>query len=454
MRDRVTDYLVSYATSMTYEDLPDEVVLKAKGLVLDSLGCALGAYASEPPRIARQMARRVSAVEMPASILGSGAKSSPELATFANGVMVRYLDFMDAYTISGGHPSDVFAPIFTCGEATHVSGKDFILALVIGYEVFCGLSEQIERPKGFDPAGISGILGSAIGASKILGLTAEQTKQAVNLAVAPAIALGQTRVGDVSMWKGCALANIARNAVFAALLARDGMTGPAPIFEGRNGLMNAVTGPFELNEFGGRDRHFRIADVSMKLYPCCVLGETAVDAAIQLRSNVPDVDDIAEINVGTFGLAKSVTAGDAEKWHPTTRETADHSLPYVVAAALKYGALEIRHFDDEFLRDPGLLSLIERVTVTESEECNSLRPKASPSRVELVMKSGERHSQMVPYWRGHYLNPFSTEEIEGKFAGLATGVLTQRQRDNVLSLVWGLDTLDDIGLIAQQAVGH
>jgi 2-methylcitrate dehydratase len=392
------------------------------------------------------MAGMVKQCNMPATVLGSGQQTSPELATFVNGVMIRYLDFNDGFAGMGvGHPSDNFAPVLTCADAVHAGGKEVIVAAILAYEVFCRLADAFDlRDRGFDHSTI-GAASCVMGTAKILGLTREQTVQAVNISVASNITLGQTRVGDLSMWKGCAMANASRNAVFAALLAKDGMTGPSPVFEGRYGFIKAVTGSFRLAEFGGNGRTFRIADVMIKPYPCGQFSQTAIDAAIKVRSKIPSISEIKEVIIGAPAAAIKVMAGDTEKWHPKTRESADHSIPYVVAVALMFGNVEIKHFDEKYLFNPDLLDLVQKIKVNETEECNNLYPDAMANRVEVVASSGKRFSELVKYHRGHQKNPLTDEEIELKFTSLTSDLLTPAQRKQVLSLVWNLERVDDVG---------
>ncbi len=448
--DNIAEYIAAYGASIKYDDIPQEVVHKVKGLLIDALGCAFGAYTSEPGEIARRIAGQVYQCNMPATILGSGQKSSLELATFANGVMIRYLDFNDGFASKGGgHPSDNFAPILTCADAIHAGGKGVIVASILAYEVFCRLADQYDVGyKGFDQC-VTGVISCVMGASKVLGLSQEQMVHAINLAIAPNISLRQTRVGELSMWKGCAMANAARNAVFATLLAKEGMTGPSPIFEGRCGFFNAVTGPFQLEEFGGNGRPFRIMDILIKRYPCGQFSQTAIDAAIKLRPKISSIHAISEINIGTFAQGKRAMAGDTEKWHPKTRESADHSIPYVVAVALMYGTVEIRHFDNKYLFNSDLLDLVQKIRVEEAEECNSLYSDAMANRVEIVTKSGDKFSELVQYHRGHQKNPLTDEEIEQKFISLTRELLTPAQRKGLFSLVWNLEQVEDVSKVMQ-----
>ena len=444
----IAETIASYGASLTYQDIPPETIHKAKGLLIDSIGCALGGYDSEPAKIARKMASGVTSLLMPAGILGSGQQSTLELATFANGVMIRFLDFNDGFQgKGGGHPSDNFAPIISCADAVHAGGKEVLLSAVLAYEVYCRLSDQYEaHHRGFDHC-VNGVISCVMGASKILGLSQEEMVQAINLAIAPNISLGQTRIGEVSMWKGAAMANAARNAVFAAMLAREGMTGPGPIFEGRQGVFKSITEPFELKEFGGKGLTFRMMAASIKRYPCGQLAQTAIDAAVLLRSKISSLEEIAQINVGICSRAKNVMADDPEKWRPKTPESADHSMAYVVATALINGTLERKHFDEEFLHNAQLNDLMQKIKADVTEECDRLHPDACATKMELVTKSGKRFSEMVKYHKGHFRNPLNDDEIEKKFYSLTKDLLSSSQRKELLSLLWNLEEVEDMNRV-------
>jgi 2-methylcitrate dehydratase len=444
----IAENLVTYGVGIKYEDIPPETIHKAKGLLIDTLACAIGAFSSEPSKIARKLASQIKPLNMKSTILGSGKKSSPEMAAFANGVMMRFLDFNDGYTGKGVcHPSDTFAAVLTCADARKASGKELIVAAVLAYEAFCRIIDQIRFISlGFDQP-VPGVIASVLGASKILGLNQEEMLQALNIAISANIALAQTRVGKVSMWKGCAMADAARNAVFAAQLAKEGMTGPEPIFEGLHGFFKGVSGPFQLDPFGGGGRPFSIMNAVIKRYPCGLFAQSAIDAALQLRSKISGPEEITQINIGTFTLGKAVMAGDNEKWHPKTRESADHSMPYAVGVALMYGSADVQHFGETYLQIPELFSLIQKITVDETEECNNFYPNALANRLELVTRSGEKFSELVEYHRGHHKNPMTDEEIEQKFLSLTKNLLSRTQTKELFDSVWSLEQIDDIGKI-------
>lgn len=445
----IVEQLSAYAATLRYEDLPSEVVHQAKRLIIDTLGCAQGGYSSEPARIARHVAATVRSSE-PATVIGSGEQTSVDLATFANGVMIRFLDFNDGYTSTGesGHPSDSIAAVLSTAELKRRSGKDVIAATVLAYEVFCRVCDAVDlKPLGFDHVTV-GAMASTAAAARLLGLDQRAFAEALNLGIAPNIALYQTRIGNVSMWKGCAYANASRNAVFAAMLAARGMTGPSPVFEGIGGYFKAISRqPFPLPALGGREHPYKIMECSIKRFPLGLYSQTVVEAALKVRQQVSSPDDIAEIRIETVSTAVRLMAGDPDKWEPATRETADHSMPYTVAVAFIYGAVEEKHFDDRYVRDPAIRAMAKRVQVNATEEADHAMPEAMLCRIEVATRTGQTHEARVDYHKGHWKNPMSDAEIEAKFSGLAREVLNHEASGQLLEALWRLERLEDAGEI-------
>src|SRR5215210_7860499 len=413
MTSTLVERLSAYTAGLRYEDLPAEVVHQAKRVIIDSVGCALGGYWSEPARIARDVAATVRSSE-PVTVIGSGERTSLDLATFANGVMIRFLDFNDGYTSTGesGHPSDSIAAVLSTAELRRRSGSEAIAAIVLAYEVFCRVCDEVDlKPLGFDHVTVGGMASTAA-AARLLGLNVQEIEQAFNLGVAPNVALYQTRIGHVSMWKGCAYANASRNGVFAALLAARGMTGPSPIFEGVGGYFKAVSRkPFELSIMGGGGRPYKIMECSIKRFPLGQYSQTVVEAALELREKVGAPRDIVEIRIETVTTAIRLMAGDIDKWEPKTRESADHSMPYTVAVAIVHGAVEEKHFEDKYLRDPDIMALTKKVKVKATDEADRRMPEAMLCTMELVTSSGETHTASVEYHRGHWKNPMSDADV-------------------------------------------
>ena len=268
--DATATSISAYASSLDYRDLPADTVHEARRRILDSVGCALGAFAAEPCRIAREMAPAVQDGSV-ARVFGSGRTTTPDMAAFANTAMIRYLDCNDSFVSpGGGHPSDMLPAVLAAAEVAGASGRDVIAALVVAYEIYGQFAARFAtREKGWDQGVFIGPA-SACAAGKVLGLAAPQLAHAMSMTLVSQVPLGQTRVGELSMWKGCATAMAVRNGVFAALLARGGLEGPPEPFEGRSGLFEQVTGELRLDGFG--DAHagvpFKLAETASSTSRC------------------------------------------------------------------------------------------------------------------------------------------------------------------------------------------
>lgn len=438
--------IAEYACRLDYNDLTPEVIHEASRRVIDSFACALGAYTSTPGQIARNMGQRVQC-DCGSTIFGTGDRTSPELATFANGILFRYLDYNDTYlSKEPAHPSDNIPAAIAVTEVEGRSGRDLITAIVLGYEIQCRLCDSASlRSRGWDHVGYVSIASSLL-ASKLMKLGPEKVEHAIALSIAPNIPLRQTRVGELSMWKGCAAANASRNGVFAALLAREGMTGPSGIFEGEKGFFKQVTGSFDLNieDFGGRGGNFKILDTYIKYYPSEYHSQAGVEAALSLRDKI-EIEDIKEINIETYDACVDIIAGDKEKWLPETRETADHSLPYCVAVALCDGTVGLGQFTEERIKDPGLQKIMSKIKVKRNPEHNKQYPKAFPCFIEIKTKSGETFTKTVTYPKGHPKNPLTDSELEEKFSTLNTGLIKDDIVNEIIDNIWNLENLKDIG---------
>ena len=434
--DSTIEYLSDYARRLTYEELSGEAVHQVKRTLVDSLGCALGAFDSEPASIARRMASRVQG-NPSARILGTTQETSMDLAAFANTVLVRYLDCNDAYAARGtGHPSDMIPGILAVAAGHKVNGRTVITAITAAYEVFCRLADEFPL-KGWDQ-GIFAAIGATCGIGIVLGLDRKAMESAISIAITIGVPLGVTRIGELSMWKGCATAAAIRTAVFAAELAAEGMTGPNRPFEGRDGLWQHLgVEPPKWPRFGGRARPFRITATSFKAYPSVVHTQGPIGLVLELRQRI-GAAEIESVHLTTYGEAVRRTATEAEKWDPQTRETADHSIPSLVAAALQDGEITPATFAPSRIQDPALRLLIKKLKVIEEPEFTRRYPAESCTRIEMTTTDGRRFALETSHPKGHYRNPLSDAEIEGKFRGLASGTLGTEGCDRVLAEVWNL----------------
>jgi 2-methylcitrate dehydratase len=442
--DQRTRELASYAADLTYEDLTPQAIYECKRRIIDSIGCAIGAYDAEPARIARRVAGRQ--VGRPAArIWGTLEPSTAELAAFANGVALRYADYNDAYFMrSSGHPSDNIAATLALGDALHSDGRRVLLASALAYEVFCNFSDVLPREQGYDYV-VHGVVAAAVAAAKLLDLDERKTAEAISLSITPNMALEQTRHGELSMWKGCAAANAARNGIFAALLAADGLTGPDQPIEGRSGLCFAL-GKFEWAPFGGRGGPFRVGETHLKYYPAVVHAQSPTTAAVELTGRFKP-DDVSRIVVDSYWVARRYTDRSSPLWHPGTRETADHSLPYVIAAALLDGTITAESFAEARLRDPLIRVLMERMELRENTEFTAAHPLRWPCRIEISLRSGETLSAHADYFKGHARSPMSDVEVEDKFRRLAAVRLDVRRTDALLQALWTIDQAPDMAAV-------
>ena len=440
--DKSIQSLARYSHRLRFEDLPANVVREAKRRLIDTIGCAIGGYDAAPSRIARALASRYNGAPG-ARIFGSLQASSLEHAAFANGVALRYLDFNDAYlTRSSGHPSDTLAAVFAVGEATHASGKAVIAAAAAAYETFCNFTDILERERGWDQV-LHGVVATAVASAKLLGLDERQTAESIALAIVPNMPLEQTRAGELSMWKGCAAANASRNGIFAALLAQLGMRGPGDAIEGRWGLRHAV-GPFEWAPFGGEGATHRIARTMIKPYPAVIHAQSPATVALTLRSQIA-TGDIQKIAIHTYWVANRYTDRESPLWNPGTRETADHSIPYAVATALIDGGITDESFDDRHLADRRIRDLMAAMTVVEDPAYTAAYPQRWACRIEVETRNGEKRVAAIDHFKGHPDNPMTDRELEDKFRALAMPRLDSAQCDAILSRLWALETVDDIG---------
>ena len=450
MSTPLANRLAEYASGLRFEDLPKETVHEAKRRFIDSIATAVGAMDADAYAIARRCAERVHST--PGATLFGGGQSSIEWATFVNGLLIRYLDFNDTYlSLEPAHPSDNLAPVLSVGEMVGAGGSELITAAVLAYEIQCRLCDASSlRKQGVDHV-TYGALSSATAACRLMRLDATRTTHALGLAGVCNIALRQTRAGELSMWKGCAFANAARNGVFAALLAAEGLTGPAPIFEGELGFMKLVTREtFDVPKLGGHSEGFMINRTYIKFWPAEYHSQSAIDAAFQLRPEVSKttgrwpaelVRQVKNLDIHTFNAAVDIIGKDPEKWRPKTRETADHSLPYCTAAALVDGEITDAQFAESRFTDPVLIELVSKIKVHRDAELNKRYPRGIPNRLTLILNDGRELVREVEFPRGHAENPMSDAEVEQKFRLMVEPRYGKEKADRILAACWELEKL-------------
>lgn len=435
--------IAEYSAKLSFSDLDDATVHEVRRRMIDSLACALGAWDANAPGVARRIAGRC-VCEPGASFLGGHRPTEPSLAAFVNGVLFRYLDYNDTYlSLEPAHPSDNIPAVLAAAQAANRGGRDIITATVLAYEIQCRLCDAASiRARGWDHV-TYGAFSTAAAAARLFGCDAAAIEQALNLAGTPNVAIRQTRAGELSEWKGCAFANAARNGVFAAELAAEGLTGPAPIFEGEMGFFRQVSGEFDLPVLGQRG-DFMITRTSIKFWPAEYHSQSAIHAALELRPKIGDVSNIRSIEIASFDAAVDIIGKDPEKWRPKTRETADHSLPYCTAVALMDGNVTLDSFSETRLRDEELLELVSKIAIVRDAELTARYPKGIPNRITVTLADGRQEVAENEFPRGHDQNPMSDEEVEAKFRRMAQGRLDKATQEKVLAACWKLEDLERV----------
>ncbi len=439
--------LAAYAEALRYDALDAATIERAKVHVIDSIGCGLACFDERAVRICRDVA--LAGGGGGATIIGTTRRAAPALATFANGAAFRFLDLNDAYVGRiTGHPSDDIAACLAVAEAEHSSAAELITAIVLAYEVNCRLIDAFDTTiasRGWDVPVLS-LPAVALAAGKLMKLDRAQLEQAVNLALNDHIPLGQTRAQVISDWKGVADAEAGRNAVFAATLARAGLTGPAPVFEGRFGFFKLVAGEanVDVNAFGGRGTPFRIHQCGLKSYPAHITAQTAIPAALALAEEIGDLDRVAALEIGTTRRGVQVAGTDMEKWAPQTKETADHSLPYIVARTMADRDFDNDSYAAPKLHDARILAFMRKITVKEDPAFATLTGNVPPARLTATLADGQRVVRLVDSMPSFGGAPITRADVERKFRSNAGKRLPKAQMDAALQALWALDTTSDV----------
>lgn len=456
MTKTLAHQLSDFACSLRFEDLSRDVVHEVKRRVIDSVGCAFGAWNEEPFMIARQVASEFSA-KTGATIIGTKHKAPPDWAAFATGCGIRYFDYNDTYlSKEPAHPSDNLAAVLAVAETVDATGEEVITAAALAYEVQCRLCDAASiRARGWDHP-TYGAFSTALAAAKLMKLDAERTRHAVNIAGVAGMGMRQSRVGELSHWKGVAFANAARHGVYAALLARAGMTGPAPIFEGQMGFekqlgvsLGNVGDIFEkcAEAIPGKGPASMILKTSIKYWPAEYHSQSAIEAALFIRNQIADLSQVRSMVIESHDASVDIIGSEPEKWRPQSRETADHSLPYITAVALIDGEVTSKQFEPERFTETGIIGFLQSVKVERNDELSAIYAEAVANIVHVRLNDGRTLTKRVDYPLGNAKNPVSDKELENKFLSLVAPALGEEGCKRIFESVWKLDeakTVDPI----------
>lgn len=432
--------LAAFITGVTDDALADAARLQLKIRVLDGLGCAIGALASP---VATQLRAHTEEFghDGRCTLIGGG-RSAPDRAAFFNSALVRYLDFNDSYLAKGEtcHPSDNLGAVLAACDYADRSGRDFLSALAIAYQVQCRLSDVAPvRTKGFDHT-TQGSYSVAASAARGLGLDEKRTANAIAICGAACNALRVTRTGALSNWKGLAFANTAFACTHAALLAMRGITGPLEVFEGNKGFMESIAGRFEID--WSRENLDRVTKTIVKKYNAEIHSQSAIDGVLELkRQHGLTGREVDRVDVEIFDVAFHIIGGgeEGEKRTVRNKEEADHSLPYLIAVALLDGEVMPGQFAPERIQRADVQELLRKVWVRPSDELSRRFPRELPCRLNVRLKDERTVSAEKSDYEGFTTNPVGWETAVRKFQSLSEPHATSSLRKQIIDAIGDLE---------------
>ncbi|OGA38935.1 MAG: hypothetical protein A3G24_12395 [Betaproteobacteria bacterium RIFCSPLOWO2_12_FULL_62_13] len=455
----IVERIGQYVAGLEFEDLNDKVVDYAKRILLDTLACAYGGLDNEPARMVLNSVEELSGKGQ-ATLLGIGTKATAPLAAIANGVAIRYQDYNDVYIGSGwtGHPSDCIATILAVADWKKCSGRELITALVAAYEVHMRFSDlpvpKLLWHRGWHHSAMCAYSGAA-GVSRLLGLNAAQTANALALSGARSNTFAEIRRGDIPMDKALSAPIVASQSIFYALLAAQGFTGSRTLLEGDYGFRHAVAGGADVEPLVPEKGDFRLLKVALKPYPVEGMTPAMIEAAIKIRNDYAvRPDEIEAIRILSFEETLIKPSWDPSKLAPTTKETADHSFHYCVAVALIAGECTARQFTDEWLGNPMVKALMARTRLEEKPELTRIfrQENARPAAIEVKTSRGVFYREVL-YPHGDPRNPMTWADVKQKFMRQAKPILGETLAQEVADKVYSLEKLADISVLAEMLGG-
>lgn len=438
----IAQELASYVVKASYDDLKESTREALKVRVLDSLGCAIGALEGEPIQMVREQIEDFGG-QGHCTLIGGG-RTAPDRAALYNVGLVRYLDFNDFYLAKHEslHPSDNLGAVLAACEYADKSGKELLTSLAVAYHVQCRLSDVAPvRAKGFDHT-TQGSYAVAAGVSRALGLDVERTANAIALSGTPFNALRVTRTGDLSHWKGLAYPNTAFGGTHSSFLAMRGVTGPPQVFEGNKGFMESIAGHFEIDwSLEGLDR---VELTEIKKFNAEGHSQVAIEGVLELRQEHGfSGADVERVELDVFDVAFNIIGGgeEGDKKDIRTKEQADHSLPYMVAAAILDGDVMMEAYEEERILRQDVQELLQRVVGHPNQEYTDRFPSEMPTLIRVFLKDGRTLVKEKRDYEGFHTNPMSWESVVRKFELLSGPYTDPGIRREIVEAVQRLEVL-------------
>ena len=477
MEKTVAEQLAAEARRLTFSELPPEVIRQVKRLVLDALGCGLGAYLGEPSQAIQRLIKELNG-PAESTGFGSGLKTSCLYATLANGTMVKYLDYNDRSFLTKearhhtGHHGESIPSILAVGERQHSTGQEVMTAVVLAYELLNKIFDSIDENERWGAhTGYDAILSSrgwthetmrtpcvmALVAGRLLGLNEDQMAHALALAGSFNFELGIVNWCEeqLTMARNLKFPYGAYGGILGAFLAKSGFKGPINIFEGRQGIAEIVTGgAMNLEKLIQPRKEWTILNTWVKRFSAGGVTQGVIDATLSLvKEHHIKAEDVAEVKIKTTSLTKRILGNPETRRDPKTKESADHSSYYTAAIAILDRAVGPEQFSAEKLRDRRVRELIDKISLEPDPKLDEFSsPGSGPAIVEIITKSGVKYKCEVRHPKGHPMNPMTDADVEEKFRSMAGKLMVEEQMRQIIDTVYNLDKLDDIGDLVKMLV--
>jgi 2-methylcitrate dehydratase len=447
MSETITAAMSRWAADLKFGDIGEQAVHEAKRYLLDSLGCAFGGYRQEDALIALEVLDEVAGAG-PATILGSGSKVDVVSAALANALMVRVMDYNDIYWQQDpSHPSDIIPAAIACGERHGSDGKELVVGIVLGHEFEMRLCEAAFpgiRERGWHHATLTAFVSPMV-AGRMLHLPWDKIQHAIGISASHHCSLGAVTAGKLTMMKNTVDPMATEAGVMGALLAEKGYSGPEHVIDGKEGLVHCMGPEWKLNILtDGLGESWRIERCGMKAFPTEALTHAPISAVLKIvQENDLAADDVEKVHIRSLARAADILA-DPTKYDPRSKETADHSLPYVIAAAVAERQVTPAQFEMDKIMDPTIRAQLNKVEVVADPEIEAVFPKLQRVSVTITTTDGREFNEQLDYPKGDPRNPLTDQEVEEKFDALAAPVLSEAGRERLKDAVWNLEEIESI----------
>jgi len=462
----ISRQIAEFAVGLKYEDLPENVIYEVKRFLYDSIGCAYGSMGTQDVKSMLGIYQEMGGTPE-SKVIGFGDELPAVSTALINSLMIRALDFNDIYWKDDpSHPSDLIPAALSSAEKVNASMKDVFVAIVLAYEFeqrLCLFAKPGVRERKWHHATLTQFV-SPIVAGKILGLTVDQMVNAIGINGCHNHTIGCPTAGKLTMMKNTVDPMATQSGVFAALLAQRGYTGTEKVFEGKEGFMDTFIGwnakeeRIKPTDMEGRDgistwawdidalvgnlgKNYKILECGMKAFPTEALTHTHISCALNLMIyNDLDYSDVKEVKVTAFAQAYDILF-DPAKYRPESRETADHSLPYCLAAAIVDKKITTQSFSEKKLKDPAIFEVIDKIKGEPSLEFEKMFPAKQPSKVVITTTDGRTFEEYLEYPKGNPHQPMTMLDLENKFNSLADGVLDSGRLAEVKELIFNCEKI-------------